>query len=248
VTAIESRALAGYPWSEPVKRSLVFALVFACTPQPRPPAAPSPSSLPEEDEWRHASWEERHDTMTFLVLPRMARSFQRFEDKLYPDLTCLSCHGAEAERVQYRMPNGPPLDPAHLPRKDSPDPREAYPYVDERATFALGEKLAPLRGEGILFVASGGMTHNLAMPFGGPVPSFAAEFDAWATEALARRDVDALVDWRQKAPASLLAHPDDGGHFRVLFAALGVATGDGHATFPITGFEGSLSTRCVELA
>jgi 4,5-DOPA dioxygenase extradiol len=126
----------------------------------------------------------------------------------------------------------------------------AYPYVDEEATFRFGQKLAPLRDEGVLFVASGGMTHNLAMPFTGPVLSFAVEFDAWAAEALARQDLDALLDWRGRAPASRLAHPDDGGHFRVLFAALGVAagtSGGAGATFPITGFESALSLRSVEL-
>jgi hypothetical protein len=71
------------------------------------------------------SWEDRHDTMTFLVLPQMARAFQRFEGKPYPDLTCLSCHGENAEKILYRMPNGPALDPAHLPRRDSSDPHEA---------------------------------------------------------------------------------------------------------------------------
>ncbi|HEY5374231.1 MAG TPA: hypothetical protein VIK01_11130 [Polyangiaceae bacterium] len=53
------------------------------------------------------------------------------------------------------------------------------------------------------------------------------------------------------APAPNLAHPDDGAHFRVLLVALGVALGKGgslSASFPVTGFEGSLSNRCVQLA
>lgn len=134
-----------------------------------------------------------------------------------------------------------------FPAADVPVLEIAYRYVDEGAMLRFGQRLAPLREEGVLFVASGGMTHNLAMPWVGPVPSFAADFDAWVSEALARSDVDALLDWRRKAPAAWLAHPDDGAHFRVLFAALGVAGTAPRATFPITGFESALSLRSVEL-
>ncbi|HEY8079066.1 MAG TPA: class III extradiol ring-cleavage dioxygenase [Labilithrix sp.] len=139
-----------------------------------------------------------------------------------------------------------------FPAADVPVLELGYPYVPERDAFALGKKLAALRDEGILFLASGGMTHNLAAGIAGPPPPFAREFDAWAEEAIAREDADALVDWRAKAPACELAHPDDGGHWRVLLVALGVALGGARparrATFPIAGFEGALSTRCVELA
>lgn len=81
--------------------------------------------------------------MTFLVLPEMARAFQRFEGKPYPDLTCLSCHGENAEKIQYRMPNGPPLDPARLPRRESPDPREAKlaAFMLDEVTRSMAEML-----------------------------------------------------------------------------------------------------------
>ncbi len=137
---------------------------------------------------------------------------------------------------------------AMFPAADAPVVELAYPYADERAVFALGQKLAPLRDEGVLFVASGGMTHNLAAPREGAPPPYATEFDAWAAESLVHRDIDRLFDWRRKAPASFVAHPDDGAHFRVLFAALGLAGGAARATFPVTGFETALSLRCVELS
>ena len=136
---------------------------------------------------------------------------------------------------------------AMFPEAGAPVLELAYPYVDEAAVFRLGEILAPLRDDGVLFLASGGMTHNLAMPFSGPVPAFASEFDSWAAEALSRRDVDVLLDWRRRAPGSRLAHPDDGAHFRVLFAALGMGEGLASATFPVAGFESALSLRSVEL-
>jgi 4,5-DOPA dioxygenase extradiol len=138
-----------------------------------------------------------------------------------------------------------------FPDADVPMLELAYPYVPEAEAFAIGRKLAPLRDEGVLFVASGGMTHNLAaMDIGADPPAYAREFDAWASERLATEDADALIDWRGKAPAANLAHPDDGGHYRVLLVAMGVALAGGaaRATFPVTGFEATMSKRSVELA
>lgn len=141
-----------------------------------------------------------------------------------------------------------------LPAADVPVLEIAYPYVPEAQAFALGRRLAPLRDEGVLVLASGGMTHNLAsIDLDAPsqiVPAWSRDFDAWAAERLAAADVDALVDYRRKAPAAELAHPDDGGHFRVLLFALGLATARATpaATFPVADFELGLSMRCVELA
>ena len=44
-----------------------------------------------------------------------------------------------------------------------------------------------------------------------PTPQWAAEFDAWTADALARRDVDALMKYRETAPGVLtLAQPTFG--------------------------------------
>jgi 4,5-DOPA dioxygenase extradiol len=138
-----------------------------------------------------------------------------------------------------------------FPDADVPMLELAYPYVPEAEAFAIGRKLAPLRDEGVLFVASGGMTHNLAaMELGADAPAYAREFDVWASGRIAAHDADALIDWRAKAPAANLAHPDDGGHYRVLLVAMGVALAEGTArvSFPVTGFEATMSKRSVELA
>jgi 4,5-DOPA dioxygenase extradiol len=145
-----------------------------------------------------------------------------------------------------------------FPAHDVPVLEMAYPYLPDAELFALGRKLAPLRNEGILLLASGGMTHNLASvdvasdDASAEVPSWSSEFDAWAADAVNRRDADSLVDWRRRAPAAELAHPDDGAHFRVLLVVLGAALyGPRPATrasFPITGFESTMSARSIELA
>jgi 4,5-DOPA dioxygenase extradiol len=146
------------------------------------------------------------------------------------------------------------------PAADAPVLEVSFPYREDAEIFALGRRLAPLRDEGVLFVASGQLTHNLAaLSFDASaaegqaaVPAWSREFDAWGAEVLGRLDVDAVLDWRRKAPAAEIAHPDDGGHFRVLVFALGALVGSGgpraRATFPVQGFESTMSKRGVELA
>jgi len=137
-----------------------------------------------------------------------------------------------------------------FPDADVPVLEVAYPYVPEAEAFAIGRRLAALREEGVVLMASGGMTHNLAaMDPRAEAPSWAREFDAWAAERITALDVDALLDWRARAPAGRLAHPDDGGHYRVMLVALGAALAGGaaRASFPVTGFEATMSKRSVEL-
>jgi hypothetical protein len=47
----------------------------------------------------------------------------------------------------------------------------------------------------------------------------------WAFETIAKNDIDAVIDWRNRAPAANIAHPDDGAHFNVMMFALGAAVG-----------------------
>jgi 4,5-DOPA dioxygenase extradiol len=93
--------------------------------------------------------------------------------------------------------------------------------------LALGERLKSLREQGILVIGSGFMTHGL--PFvtpamlNGAVPAWSRDFDAWAADALARGDVDALAGYRSKAPGMPYAHPT-ADHYIPLFITLGAAT------------------------
>ena len=90
-------------------------LVASCLLSACAPAAATPPA-PPADAWAPLTWEERHAAMTFKVLPNMAKLFQGFDGKPAPELTCRSCHGADAEQVGYAMPHGlPALDPAHMP-------------------------------------------------------------------------------------------------------------------------------------
>ena len=114
----------------------------------------------------------------------------------------------------------------------------------------MGQKLAPLRDEGVLIVGSGFLTHNLRAIDWSPIPqtpAWASEFDGWAKDALERKDVDALIQYRERAPGVRLALPTP-EHFVPVLVALGAAADDaGAVQFPIEGFwAGSMTRRSVQ--
>ncbi|HQW08388.1 MAG TPA: class III extradiol ring-cleavage dioxygenase [Steroidobacteraceae bacterium] len=104
----------------------------------------------------------------------------------------------------------------------------------------VGDALAPLREEGVLVIGSGHMTHNLRDLAGhrdGPEPAdYVVQFSQWAAERLARDDCEALLAWRDQAPAAARAHPTD-EHFLPLFIALGAAGPAARATRVYSGID-----------
>ena len=136
------------------------------------------------------------------------------------------------------------------PDADVPVLQVSMPTLGAEALFETGRQLAPLRDEGILIIGSGFLTHGL--PFIDPTrpdddpPAWSAEFDAWAADCVARRDLDALMDYRRQAPALEFAHPTV-DHLVPLFVALGAAI-DAPSTIdtPIEGFWLNLSKRSFQ--
>jgi len=142
-----------------------------------------------------------------------------------------------------------------FPDADVPVLQMSMPTLDPRALFRLGQQIAPLRDAGTLIIGSGFTTHNLrefnpAKPADAPPPGWSAEFDAWAREAMAHEDVDALLDFLDKAPAARVAHPRT-EHFAPLFVSLGAAYGAEGKGFDsrsvIDGFWFGLSKRSWQL-
>jgi 4,5-DOPA dioxygenase extradiol len=116
----------------------------------------------------------------------------------------------------------------------------------------IGAALAPLRTEGVLLLGSGSLTHNLRLARfedASPPPAWAIEFDSWCADVLGRWDVDALADYRRRAPAPHVAHPTE-EHFLPLLIAVGAASlTTPKVSFPIVGFEHrTLSRRAVRMA
>ncbi|MGE0707838.1 MAG: class III extradiol ring-cleavage dioxygenase [Planctomycetota bacterium] len=132
-----------------------------------------------------------------------------------------------------------PLLQLSLPGRQSP-----------RELFALGRALAPLREEGVLVVGSGGAIHDLRRldwsGAGGPAP-WALAFENWLRDALARRDVDEVLDAETRSPGLRAAHPTL-EHFQPLWVTLGAGADEARVTFPVEGWElGSLSHLGVQL-
>jgi 4,5-DOPA dioxygenase extradiol len=73
------------------------------------------------------------------------------------------------------------------------------------------------------------MTHSFATMRHPELMGAVREFDAWAAQTIARRDVDALTDYRSKAPGAKIAHPT-ADHFVPMLLTLGA--GDDERSAP----------------
>ncbi len=122
------------------------------------------------------------------------------------------------------------------PAADVPVLQVSLPGLDPKELAAFGRALAPLRDEGVLVMGSGFLTHNMRALGERSTPSWAKEFDAWAEGALAKLDVDALVDFEKRAPSARLAHPRTEHYAPVITAAAAAAEKGGAVSFPITGY------------
>lgn len=125
----------------------------------------------------------------------------------------------------------------------------SLPAAAPEEIFALGRKLRPLRDEGILVVGSGGIVHNLGLVHfadkDAAVDPWAAEFDRWVADRVARQDVDALSRYRADGPHAGLAVPTP-EHFDPLFVALGAAWPEERIETVYEGFHyGNISMRSL---
>jgi 4,5-DOPA dioxygenase extradiol len=133
------------------------------------------------------------------------------------------------------------------PGADVPVLQISMPSENPLVLMEIGRRLAPLRDEGVLIMGSGFMTHSFEAFAESSLPNAIREFDAWVSDALARKDLDLLVDFRRTAPALHYAHRTL-DHFVPLFVALGASLESGpDAATAIDGFWFNNSKRSVEL-
>jgi 4,5-DOPA dioxygenase extradiol len=127
----------------------------------------------------------------------------------------------------------------------------SMPTLDPQRLLHLGERLRPLRDEGVLIIGSGFTTHGLPFlddpsPDAAP-PVWSTEFDAWTHERFAAGDLDSLIDFRAKAPGMPYAHPTI-EHFAPLFVALGASSDPEQSPQQvIDGYWMGLAKRSIEL-
>ena len=211
-----------------------------------------------------AHWEERPVTIGATTPVPLVYDFYGFPEKYYQQRYASPGAPALAARIRQIMKsdgvavNDAPergLDHgayvplvAMYPAADIPVLQLSIPGLDPQALFALGRMLAPLRDEGVLIFGSGFLTHNMRYAFRPGVPQWATEFDAWAADAITRFDVDALMDFQNRAPAAEIALPT-WEHYAPLLVSAGAASLQTHAaTFPINGWwmDGAFTKRSVQ--
>jgi len=213
-----------------------------------------------------AHWESAPVSLSASGAP-LVYDFGGFAQKYYamtyatPDATAL------AGRIAAMMPDSEPVHQhgsrgldhgAWVPLKimypdaDIPVLQMSLPTQDPYKLLKLGERLRPLRDEGVLIIGSGFLTHGL--PFlrdfsiDAAAPGWSTDFDAWAAEALSRGDVDELAAYKSKAPGMPYAHPTV-EHYTPLFITLGAATAaDQPGDQLVDGFWMGLSKRSLQVA
>jgi 4,5-DOPA dioxygenase extradiol len=241
-----------------------------------PPLLDTPSWVAELRAWAaalpppravlmlSAHWERRPVTLGATRTVPLVHDFYGFPEHYYRQRYPAPGAPELAARVrQLLSPLGPVADDpdrgldhgayvplvAMYPRADVPVLQLSLPGLAPQALFDLGRALAPLRDEQVLIVGSGFLTHNLAglvLDPSEPPPAWSTEFDAWAADALARNDADALIDFRRKAPGARLALPTTEHYVPVLTAMGAAADEETPPRFPIVGFWWGLTRRSVQ--
>lgn len=107
--------------------------------------------------------------------------------------------------------------------------------------YKIGQRLAPLRDEGILVVGSGNLVHNLhAYAWGRHVPEpydWAVRFEKRARELLVAGDVGPLIDYESLGRDARLSVPTP-DHYLPLLYVLGLRRPGEPVGFPVEGVDG----------
>jgi 4,5-DOPA dioxygenase extradiol len=190
-----------------------------------------------------AHWETRIPTVSRAVHPETIHDFSGFPAELYelhyhapgaPEMAQSTALALQQAGISVQLDDTHGLDhgawvPLSLiyPKADIPVAQlSLQPDRNPAWHIALGRALRPLREQGVLIVGSGSISHNLRAlfkhPQGVPAPTWVTEFCDWIAERIAAGDLDALGDYRARAPHAALNHPTD-EHLLPLFVALGAA-------------------------
>jgi 4,5-DOPA dioxygenase extradiol len=109
------------------------------------------------------------------------------------------------------------------PKADVPVVQVSLPHdLNPGGALRLGAALRSLRGQGVVIVGSGSLTHNLyefRHAFATP-ETYAVEFASWIGAQLRAGNLEALVEYRSQAPHAARAHPTE-EHYLPLLVALG---------------------------
>ena len=229
---------------------------------------PRPRAILVVSAHHDAAFEGGRATVTASPAPPTIHDFGGFPDELfamrYPApgdpaladrvVALLAGHGLDTAADTTRGLDHGAWVPLSLiyPQADIPVLQMSMPTLDPLRLLELGARLRPLREEGVLIIGSGFTTHGL--PYltdsspGADAPGWSREFDAWAGERFAAGDVDALIDFRAKAPGMPYAHPTI-EHFAPLFVTLGASSDPEQVSRQVVdGYWMGLAKRSIQVA
>jgi 4,5-DOPA dioxygenase extradiol len=213
-----------------------------------------------------AHWYISGAALTVNTAPRTIHDFGGFPPELY--------------QVQYPAPGDPELArrvqkllaPLSVQLEESwgldhgtwSVLRHVYPQADvpvvqlsidrtraARFHYEIGQRLAPLREEGVLIVGSGNLVHNLrAYAWGGQATApydWAVSFEQRARELLTAGEHAALIGYEGLGREAMLSIPTP-DHYLPLLYVIGAGAEGEPVAFPVEGIEGgSISMLAVRI-
>lgn len=213
-----------------------------------------------------AHWFVPKTGVTIATVPRTIHDFGGFPDELYRVLYPAPGDPELARRVQSLLA---PLD-VTLDDSQGLDHGtwsvlcHAYPDADVPVVqlsidsskpaalhFEIGQRLAPLRSDGVLIVGSGNLVHNLrayGWGSGNTAPyDWATRFENIAKEKILSGEHASLIEYESLGPDARLSIPTP-DHYLPLLYVLATRQPEEAAQFPVEGIEGgSISMLSVQL-
>jgi 4,5-DOPA dioxygenase extradiol len=213
-----------------------------------------------------AHWFVRETGVTITTAPRTIHDFGGFPRELYQVQYPAPGDPALARRVRemlaplpVRLDESWGLDHGtwsvlcHVyPEADIPVVQLSLDETQPAAFhFEIGQKLAPLREEGVLIVGSGNVVHNLhAYAWGQHMPEpydWAARFEKEARAMLLAGDNKLLIDYERLGADALLSIPTP-DHYLPLLYVIGTRQEGEPLSFPVEGVDGgSISMLSVQV-
>jgi 4,5-DOPA dioxygenase extradiol len=213
-----------------------------------------------------AHWYAPGTAVTVATQPRTIHDFGGFPRALYEVQYPAPGEPAFARRIQHMLaPVSVRLDEDWgLDHGSWSVLRHVYPDADVPVVqlgmdetqppafhFEIGQKLAPLRGEGILILGSGNLVHNLHVyAWGRDVPKpydWAVRFEQQAKALMQAGDDRSLIDYEVLGADAALSIPTP-DHYLPLLYVLGTRQPGEAVTFPVDGFDGgsmSMLSVCI---
>jgi hypothetical protein len=87
-------------------------------------------------KWSEMTRDQRMEFMGLTIMPEMKKVFQAADPVGYKEFTCQTCHGKDAQQVDFKMPNG-------LFALAKPDPIPAATEYDAKVTKFMMDDVVP---------------------------------------------------------------------------------------------------------